>query len=361
MFNITDELKANFESLEQTDNFQTQEFVNRINQHLETLDSENANKYIEYLERIFNYKPNESNLKQHQENLFLVAKILNLNPDIQLLEEISILFSSELEQEIIENIKEYLQSHKLLTGMQWRDFFDTKLKQKGINSSDIELVEKALELEDTSFYQIKDNDFEKLSNEQFTKICLTSILQDEQVNQGQNFLVLDDNGQKNLKYLQDQGVDTDKLMDKFINVARPLRYLEKIKYVETVNKLINAVKYSDEILAILAQKQSLGFVMFLLDLVLEKEPKTLDKFARKIYKNNIANKILKGSTIKNYLNKDLKANGLTSKYVSDYQVIKIKEIDKTKRYLVNQDKYPIKEVVEDGLIQQILKYVIKFI
>ncbi|UUM24552.1 hypothetical protein [Mycoplasma sp. 3686d] len=364
MFTITEDIHKNIQCLEEKYNFKTKEFVDKINQHLQTLSPKKSNEYVYYIREILSYNINAYPLStelQKENILFLISQILNLKPDIKLLEEINATLNKNFStDDDFEYITHYLEDNDIRSAEHWNVMLDDELEESGIKTSSKE-IEEIREMDMESYYQYTGYGYEWLSPEDMIEQILTSILLVQKANKGENFLILNNCGEENLKYLQDQGVDTDKLIHDFINVAQSLKYLQdKIRYLTKVNTLFNKCRYQEQTLKILLNKKSQEDIDNL-NSILEKDKHFLDKFVKQIqtFNKNYEIKFLKGSTIRDKLDIYLKNKGTNSKYMDNDKVIDIIEnIKKDKWYWVDENGYPYEEMSEDELVEQILNYLI---
>ncbi|UUM24530.1 hypothetical protein [Mycoplasma sp. 3686d] len=355
MFKITPDIQTNVNFLEKTFKFKTKEFVDNINQYLQTLSPDDTNEYMYLLRKNLN-KDISHKLDNHDENnLFLFVQILNLNPDIELLKEMSALFDEQFSLCEYDFTCEYLSENDIRTGQDWYDLFDDSIK---IESTSIKEIIKNNEMDAESYYQLSGKHFDYLATDKVIYKVLCSLWQIEKVKRGENFLIQNNyktNG--SFKYLQDQGVDTDKLMDKFIKIAQNLDSLtNKIKYLLKINELLNEWQ-NNLTLIILSKDQSFENVVDLTS-ILNQEPKTINIYVQKMIDDkNYETRILKGSTVKENLNSQLKKTPTLSE-----QIIKfISELKVDKWYLKYNDGYSYKEMSDRELVGQILSYKVNLI
>ncbi|UUM24529.1 hypothetical protein [Mycoplasma sp. 3686d] len=369
-FVITDDIKPTFEMLERDFKFDTKAFVKKINEYIKTLYKDDCDDYLDILRDSFKYKSeyDDKSINLSKENLYWFVKILFLNPDIFLLWEVFYIFvKNQFEFECdgtcwldcscqpIHNYTEYyFSSNKIYTGEEWWNVLESYITSRGIKTPHIELIKKYKELKKRKYYKFKDGVFLPLSHKQIVNFMLTSIWQVLKANKGENFLVLDNNGQKNLKYLQDKGVNTDELIDKFIKLVQNLKENDdRLYYLTKVNQLLNSNKYNKQILDILNTHQSYEIIDDLYS-ILNDDQWTIEEFVDKIVKKDSDYRILNGLDIIEYWKKDLEKYKIRSKFVSDYQIIKINEIQATKLYWVDENIYPKSLISQEELILEIL-------
>ncbi|UUM24553.1 hypothetical protein [Mycoplasma sp. 3686d] len=357
MFTITEDIQENIELLEDKYNFKTQEFVDKINQHIQTLSANEIGEYLYLITKVFSY--NQSDEDRREDILFLISQILNLNPDIKLLKEIDGVLEEKFHIDFdFQYINHYLEHNFVRTGEEWDWMLNDILKQDGIKTSSKE-IEEIREMDMETYYQYKsDVGYESISQEDMIEQILTSILLVQKANKGENFLILNNCGKENLKYLQDQGVDIDELIEDFIDESQSLETLEDtISYLTKVNKLFNTCHYQEQILNILTQKHSQNDIDNLNGL-LEKNEYFLEKIYEQLLEDSDID-FLKGSTIREKLDSDLKANGTNSEYyLEEYNtaVDIIENIKEDKWYWVDDYGYPYEEISKNVLVEELLYY-----
>ncbi|UUD36261.1 hypothetical protein NPA08_00260 [Mycoplasmopsis citelli] len=158
MFKITPEIKETFEYLENQFDYNTDEFLNKINLHIQTLSDKKRENYIYDLKQIFDSSYLNESLNSKKEdkakNLFLATQILNLNPSYKILKEISKTLDYAFEyNEEYEYISNYLIDNDIYTGATWNQNLHEDLQENGVNISYISLIEKIRELEFDQYYQ----------------------------------------------------------------------------------------------------------------------------------------------------------------------------------------------------------------
>ncbi|VEU74816.1 Uncharacterised protein [Mycoplasmopsis citelli] len=356
--------KATFELLEDYYDFNTNEFLNVINKNLKTLPTDKQTKYLNELEEIF--KENNSTNSNYSEEkrvkiLYLATDILKLNPPYEFVRGVNLVLQEQFGyDEDAYFICEYLEQLNINDGRRWWEYLNEELKQDGIKSSLVKFNFEIGEFSQDDYYMFTGKRFEWISLEKLALKVLKSLKKVLLFLNKQIWWKQSDQFAQNLDFLK-QKYDFDihkNINEKFLKQVAKFYTTTQMTWIKYLEDIINSKIIKDENLGkyitdILNTTKNSEIIFELngafkdenyFEQCLKKASKESDEFAN-------------GTTILNFLDKNLKAQG--THYLKDNDIFIYSVIDKKTWYWIDENSYPIADMTQDEKNEQVLIYFLK--